>query len=53
LGLQDKAWVVLFANGAQLKDEAQASWIAGLFMSSCTMVITYLVSKVFSKGREI
>ncbi|RYO19282.1 hypothetical protein AA0111_g10456 [Alternaria arborescens] len=53
LELQDKAWVVLFANGAQLKDEAQASWIAGLFMSSCTMVITYLVSKVFSKGREI
>jgi hypothetical protein len=51
LGLQDKAWVVLFVSGDTLRKEAQASWIGGLFMSLCTMVITYFVSKAFSKGR--
>ena len=51
LGLLDKAWVVLFVSGDTLRKEAQASWIGGLFMSLCTMVITYFVSKAFSKGR--
>jgi hypothetical protein len=51
LGMREKAWVVLFVNGDKLREEAQASWIGGLFMSLCTMVITYLVSKAFSKGR--
>jgi hypothetical protein len=51
LGLRDKAWVVLFVSGDTLRKEAEASWIGGLFMSLCTMVITYFVSKAFSKGR--
>jgi hypothetical protein len=52
LGLAEKAWVVLFVSGDQMRDEAEPSWIGGLAMSLLTMMLTYFLTKSYSWGRK-
>jgi hypothetical protein len=52
LGLGERAWVVLFVSGDEMREEAEPSWIGGLAMSLLTMVLTYLLTKSYSWGRK-
>lgn len=52
LGLGDRAWVVLFASGDKMRDEAEPSWIGGLAMSLLTMLGMYFVTRWYSWGRK-